>query len=347
MKKLVVMILVLAMMINTMACAGQTTETAVGAPDTQNEGEEEAEPEAASEEETKRIYFINSIRAMDYFVYIEAGAKRMAEKMGYEMVCVDANGDTTKQSDFISQAVVEGYDAILVGGDATLIPAVEEANAAGIPVLNYDSPIGAEAAGLVASDNMMMGKQAGEYAVELLKEKYDGEVKGRVIYINFPIASMQDRCAGFVEAFAEYPDVVLEEQVPQAQFVDECSILMENVLTANAEGTLDIVFGSNSGAALGAIAAAGSSGRTDVMMVGIDDEDGQLNALKDSESPYYMTVAQDPITIGELSIEAIGWIFAGEEVGNVTVDARVVTKDNVKEFVANEQQRKDDIAPYK
>lgn len=346
MKRIIAFILVLVTIVSFAGCSGKIEES--GKDMAEPQLEEETDVEIQNVEKTKKVYFINAIRALDYFVNIEASVKKECEDRGYEVTCVDCNADYNKASEYVSQAILEKYDAIMICGDGSLIPAALEAKEAGIPVVNYDAYIGGgDVAARVSSDNIKMGKMAGEYAIELLKEKYDGEVKGNVVYINFSISSMQERCEGFKAAFENYPDVILEEQIPKDQFVDACSVLMENVLTANPAGTIDVIYGSNSGAALGALAAAETANRKEVQVIGIDDEEGQINALKESDVPYYMTVSQDPIAIGRISIEAIEKIFAGEEVGNVTVDARIVTKDNVEEFIANEQKSKNEIAPYK
>ena len=45
-----------------------------------------------------------------------------------------------------------------------------------------------------------MGKTAGEYAADMLKEKY-GEVKGNVIVLSYPaLETMNQRNEGFIEA---------------------------------------------------------------------------------------------------------------------------------------------------
>ena len=182
-------------------------------------------------EETKKIMFVNPIRSLDYFVNIEASVLKEAADRGYSVTCVDANGDQMTAADYVSQAVVSDFDAVMICGDETLITAANEAADAGIAVINFDAWIGGgKLDARVSSDNEAMGRQMGEYAVEMLKEKYDGEVKGNVIYLNFSISSMLDRCAGFVSAFEGYPDVKLIEVIPKDQFIDESYITMENTL---------------------------------------------------------------------------------------------------------------------
>ena len=303
----------------------------------------------AMAEEPKRVMFINGIRSLDFFVNIEAAFLKEAETYGWEVTCVDCQGQNTMTADYISQGVAAQYDAIMASGDETIIPAVEEAVEAGIVVVNYDAWCGSDkVTARVSSDNVAMGRQMGDYAVELLKEKYNGEVKGTVIYMNFSISSMLDRCAGFVSAFEGYEDVELIEVIPKDQFLDESYITIENTLTAMPEGTIDVIYGSNSGTALGALAAAETANRTDFVIVGIDDEAGQISALQNQDSVYVATLAQDPIAIGRISAETLAKIFASEDVNEiVSVDARLVTKSNVEEFVANEAIAKAEIEAYK
>ena len=362
MKKIMILVMACVMLVGFTACSAPATEAPVEAAPAEIADEPAAETtEAAALEEpsedagapsgddAKRIFFVNPIKALDFFVYIEASVKKTAEEYGYTVDSVDANNDYAAASDYISQAIVNGYDMIMLCGDKSLIPAADEAYAAGVPVINFDAYIGADnLAARVASDNYGMGVQAGEYALELLKEANGGEATGKIISINFPqIETMKDRCAGFASVFEGIEGVEIQEEIPKDQFIDECQKHMDNVLTANPQGTVDLIYGSNSGAALGALAAVEAGNRSEIIVMGIDDEEGQLNALKDPDSPYYASVAQDPVEIGKLCVEAASKVFNGEEVGVVGVGSNLVTKENVEEFIANEDGKKKALESYK
>lgn len=261
----------------------------------------------------------------------------------------DAALDVNKEADLMSQAVLQKYDAIIVGPVDTeaLVPSIKEANEAGIPVINYDSFVeGADVYARVGSGNKEMGALAGEYAAEMLKEK-NGEVKGNVIVLSYPaLETMNQRNAGFIEVMKEYPDVVIKEET-----VEECTAeggqkLTDNLLIANPEGSLDIIYGSNAGVALGALASVSSADRKDVALVGIDNEEGQLNALKDG-SFYKATIAQDSYSIGEKAMEAALAAIEGEKTGDVVVPGILVTAENVEEYLADDQAKKDELESYK
>ena len=278
-----------------------------------------------AEESAKKVAYISAANQFDFFVYV------------------------SKEADLMSQAILQKYDAIIVGPVDTqaLIPSIKEANDAGIPVINYDSFIeGAEVYARVGSGNKEMGKTAGEYAADMLKEKY-GQVTGNVIVLSYPaLETMNQRNEGFIEALKEYPDVTIKEET-----VEECTAeggqkLTDNLLIANPEGTLDIIYGSNAGVALGALASVSSAGREDIALVGIDNEEGQLNALKDGRY-YKATVAQDSYSIGEEAMNAALSAIEGKKTGDVVVPGILVTADNVEDYLTDDQAKKDELEEYK
>lgn len=299
-------------------------------------------------EEGKKIMFINVMRSLEYFQNIEAEVKKTAEEKGYTVESLDVNCDYELTAEYITQAVQQQYDAVMICGDESLISSAEEAMDAGLAVVNYDAWIGSDnLSACVASDNKAMGMQMGEYAVELLKEKY-GEVKGTVLYMNYTYSTIADRAEGFVSAFKDYPDVKLVEVIPtDPDSIDESATSAENTLTAYPENTIDIFFGPNSGTALGILSATESAKRTDVKVLGIDDEEGQISALQDADSEYYATIAQDPFAIGKSCVDCLEEIFAGKKGMKISVDSVLVTKENVAEYIANREEILKELKDWK
>lgn len=100
------------------------------------------------------------------------------------------------------------------------------------------------------------------------------------------------------------------------------------------------------GVALGALASVSSAGREDIALVGIDNEEGQLNALKDGRY-YKATVAQDSYSIGEEAMNAALSAIDGKKTGDVVVPGILVTADNVEEYLTDDQAKKDELEEYK
>lgn len=113
-----------------------------------------------AEESAKKVAYISAANQFDFFVYIGAEIKKVGEENGVQVDMFDAALDVSKEADLMSQAILQKYDAIIVGPVDTqaLIPSIKEANEAGIPVINYDSFIeGAEVYARVGSGNKDMG----------------------------------------------------------------------------------------------------------------------------------------------------------------------------------------------
>lgn len=126
MKKVTALFLSLAMV---MGMAGCSMEKETKEPETGTTKKEEGE---------KRIAFISPANQFDFFVYIGAEIKKIGEEKGVQVDMFDAALDVNKEADLMSQAVLQKYDAIIVGPVDTeaLVPSIKEANEAGIPVIN-------------------------------------------------------------------------------------------------------------------------------------------------------------------------------------------------------------------
>ncbi|MFR1008658.1 MAG: substrate-binding domain-containing protein [Ruminococcus sp.] len=92
-----------------------------------------------AEESAKKVAYISAANQFDFFVYIGAEIKKVGEENGVQVDMFDAALDVSKEADLMSQAILQKYDAIIVGPVDTqaLIPSIKEANEAGIPVINY------------------------------------------------------------------------------------------------------------------------------------------------------------------------------------------------------------------
>ncbi len=109
------------------------------------------------------------------------GAKEAARRAGFDLVVTSGEGDVTKQIQAMENLINEGVSAISINfiDAAAFGPTMAKAAAAKIPVICLHSKIEGCAATL-GFDERYTGKIVGEYAVELLKKRYNGEVKGEV-----------------------------------------------------------------------------------------------------------------------------------------------------------------------
>lgn len=342
-KRIVILFLVAAMMFTMVACGNDDSKPA---EDANTENSEETTNEENSD---KKIAFVSPANQFDFFVYIGAKVKQIGEEKGIQVDCFDANLDVAKQSDQMTQIILQKYDAIIVGpvDTSAIEPSIAEANEAGIPVINYDAFIeNGDFYARVGSDNKEMGASAAKYAVELLKEKY-GEEKGEVFVLDYPqLSTMHKRTSGFVEELAQYPNInIIQENVEQCT-AEAGQKLTDDLLIANQKGSIDIMFGSNAGVVLGALSAITSANRNEIALLGIDNEEGQLTALQDGKI-YKATIAQDPVAIGQAAMNAAIEAINGEKVGDIAVPEILVTTENVDEYLDNQVKIQKELEPYK
>ncbi len=187
----------------------------------------------------------------------------------------------------------------------SIIPVIQEANAAGIPVFTVDIPCnepGVKIVTQVATDNFSGGKEAGVAMIEAL-----GEAGGEVAVLHFKQAeSCQLRVKGFREVIDAHNaagrgkiEIVAELESGGAKDVGFKAA--EDALQANPN--LRGIFAINDPAALGARAALEKAGKTSVFIVGFDGQPEGRQAIKDGK--IYADPIQFPDKMGAQIVDAI------------------------------------------
>ncbi|MBM4467634.1 MAG: D-ribose ABC transporter substrate-binding protein, partial [Chloroflexi bacterium] len=206
-----------------------------------------------------------------------------------------------------------------------VVPSIEKANVAGIPVFTVDrATAGGTIVSHIASDNVAGGKMAGEELARLLGGK------GKVVELEgiTGTSSARERGQGFNEVIKGYPGI--EVVARQTADYDRAKGLMvfENILAA--QPNIAGVFAHNDQMILGAIEAAEAAGRTkEIVFVGFDAIDDAVAAVKAGK--LAATIAQQPAEMGRLSVEFAAKYLRGETVDKyVPVPLSLVTPETVK-----------------
>ena len=229
------------------------------------------------------------------------------KKRGYETIVVSGDKDVAKQGNQIKDFIVKKVSAIVLSpcDSKSIIPVIQEANAAGIPVFTVDIPCnepGVKIVTQIATDNYGGGKEAGRAMIEAL-----GEAGGKVAVLHFKQAeSCQLRVKGFREVIDAHNasgkakiDIVTELESGGAKDVGYKAA--EDALQAHAD--LRGIFAINDPAALGARAALEKAGKTQVLIVGFDGQPEGKQAIKDGK--IYADPIQFPDQMGVQIVDAI------------------------------------------
>lgn len=99
--------------------------------------------------ESYRIAIMPKAINIGYFAAWDEGAQKACEELGADCVYLGPNEATgPAQVQFINQVIQEGYDALVISAadQNAIVPALQEAQAAGITIVTSDADVAAEAA---------------------------------------------------------------------------------------------------------------------------------------------------------------------------------------------------------
>lgn len=242
-----------------------------------------------------------------FFVSMKDGIDQLAKENDTTVKFVDAQDDSAKQSNDIDDLIQQKVDILLINpvDSSAIVPAVEAANKANIPVIAIDRS--SEAGTLlttVASNNQEGGRMAAEYILEKIGEQ------GRVVVLEgVPGASAtRERGKGFDDFAKEYL-MVLDQQTANFNRAEGLTV-MENMLQANKD--IQAVFAQNDEMALGAIEALGSN--TEMIVVGFDGTEDGIKSIQ--EGRMSATIAQKPEEMGKLALQAALDYFEGKTISS-------------------------------
>lgn len=264
-----------------------------------------------------------------FFNQMNEGAQQAADAAGAELVIFNANNDSAAQNSAIETYVTEGVDGLIVVAiDVNgVMPAVEQADAAGIPVVAVDAilPEGGPQKAQVGVDNAQAGADMAAY-VNKFASGMDGAMQlGVVGALNSAIQNV--RKDGFVDAL-EKVEVIATVDGQNVQ--DIALSAAENLMTANPG--MNAIYATGEPALVGAIAAVESQGRQkDVTVFGWDLT---AQAIDGIDAGYVEAVVQQsPAGMGAAAVDALVALTSGGAVDmQVDVPIAIVTEDNVDEY---------------
>ncbi len=254
------------------------------------------------QEESNTIVFIPKSTSATFYLFLLQGAKDKAEELGYEIQYAgpSTEADINAQVDFVRNVAARKPAGILLAALDTeaLIPPVQEAIDAGVPVVMVDSGIDSRAPyGNFVTDQYAGGYMAGEEMARILGEE------GLVANLGIQAGSISaQRSVGFADAIAEYPDMeVLETQWTNADAATSLNIASD-ILTGNPD--IKGFFSAAAPIAIGIAQAVKGKGMEDqVDIITFDPspetlplfEDGTIDAI----------IAQDPYQMGYRGVEVV------------------------------------------
>ena len=239
----------------------------------------------------------------------------------------DAETNITAQIGEVEANVAKKVAAIVIAvtGEDQVLPSLQKAVDAGIPVILIDSNKDfAPKKAFVGTDNAAGGKAAGDYIATTVGAKAGDTVLIIRGQAGDAVHNLRQQGAEDVLKAAGVTVIVQPADSDRAKG----QAVMENVLQANPN--LKAVFATNDEMALGALQAAKQAGKT-IPIIGFDANPDALTSV--GEGGLAGSVAQFPKAIGKMGVETAVKVLAGETVeANVNTGVELVTKENLSKF---------------
>lgn len=267
-----------------------------------------------------------------FFVTLAKGAEEKAKELGGDKVKVtidSADDDLGKQTNQIDNFIAAKVDLILLNPvhPEGIMPAVLRAKEAGIPVIAVDAAAEGVNA-MITSNNVQAGEKACQFIVDRLKGK--GDV---VIIDGPPVTAVTDRIKGCKAVFAKNPGIKILSDNQNGRGSREGGLeTMSNLLTAFPK--IDAVFAINDPTATGADLAARQAKRTELFITGVDGAPVAVEALKDKDSLFLATAAQNPLRMAKEGVEIGYQIKQGKtpKEATILIPVELITRDNVAQY---------------
>jgi ABC-type sugar transport system substrate-binding protein len=247
------------------------------------------------------------------------------------VIFLDAAQNSAKQIDDVKRLLKRGIDLLIISPNEAkpLTSIVREAYLT-IPVIVLDREIeGDDYTLFIGADNRLIGKQAGEFALQLLGEKGGNIVEIQGLQDSTPAA---DRSIGFHEAITGKPGIRIIDQVRADWLRDKAEDRMKEAF--GRLPAVDLIYAHNDPMALGAYLAAKEMGRTDIQFVGIDGLPGLdggiqlVNGGKLQATFIYPTGGKEAIQYALKILDG-----NGDFPKRISLGTTRITADNVAEFM--------------
>ncbi len=291
--------------------------------------------------EGEKIYFIVKATESDFWQIVIDGGRTAGEELKVDFISQAAptEADVAKQVAILETAIADQPAAIVLAPtvEDALVPGIEKAIAAGIPVILIDSAASTDQhTAFLASDNTAIGTMAADNLAEALKAR-TGEAKGKVAGITFMsgVGSLEKRKKGFMEQIKNYPDIeVVDFQDAQGKQGQTLAIV-QNLMTTYPD--LAGIYANNQYTGDETIRALDMAQKEGMATVVVDAGPLEVEGLKTGLTDYM--IVQQPWKMGYMGVEFALKAVKGEslekfiDTGVVAITPAMMESGDAEEYL--------------
>ncbi|HEX7712690.1 MAG TPA: sugar ABC transporter substrate-binding protein [Bacillota bacterium] len=256
-----------------------------------------------------------------------------AAKYGLKLLLRDGQGDPNTQVAVVRQFIAEKVDMILiVPGDAqAVVPVIQQANAAKIPVISVNNQAGAGAkiVTFVGADDYYFGKQQAKLLTKAIGNS------GQVGYIMGQLGTSAQtlRKKGFTDFLKDYPNIKVVSEISDNWDSAKALAAAQDMLSRYAKGSIDAIV-CQGPEAVAAAKFTHDSGRDEVRWILGDYPQDVREAIQNGN--VYGTVDQDPYPQAVEGMHMSLLYLTGKKsqipTPNYFLELPLITKDNVSKY---------------
>ncbi|MCY9871181.1 substrate-binding domain-containing protein [Vibrio barjaei] len=285
-----------------------------------------ADTQSTFEGKEMRIAHVRYLSQGDFPELYLKGVKRQSEALGFKLDVYDARQDASLQRNQLEQAIMKGYDGIVLqhGFTDSIKDLADLAVQNGIKVVAFDVNAENSMIPQINQDDHLIARMSLEQAV-----KDNGEA-WKAAYVYVPgIPPLDRRDEVFAEFKQKYPNIeeiarfgTMNNPIPN-QVADQAAA----VFRANPD--ISVAFSPYDEFAKGIKIAVDEAGLAkNVKIYSADISNSDIQAMREPNSAWVATVATNPSIMGEVSVRALAMLMKGDKVASqVTVPPVLITQE--------------------
>lgn len=316
-----------------------------------------------------KIYYMVPTLLDEFQTESVKALEKFLKDVGYEAVTLNADNKTDIQQSQMNDVInLKPAAIVLAAVDFNaLVPSMEKARAAGIPVMIFDRQITSSPSDFTSvAGTVEIGYVAAGEIQRLLKEK-NGDVKGKVLQVLGDPADPYtlDIQKGFEEKMKEFSGVQIISLPAMQWEASNAGTIVADQLVANPD--IDLIFVHAAHLAVAAVASLEAKGKKpgDVMLVSSNGAPVGLDLIRkgwenvEVEQPLYAQAAaiamfadkvvnKQEMKPGTYKVLGLDSTLTIEKWGpNLKIPGAAITKDNIDEprFWGNMKAPSDPIKP--
>ena len=260
-----------------------------------------------------RIAVIRNLNNDDSTTQFMTGAVQEGHKLGFEVDTFFSNGDNARFQQLVDEAISKKYDGIILSlGRAPYASGlVKRIAAAGIKLSLFETPVDRPVSGVTFTSQD--DKSLAQASLGQLISDFNGKANIVKLWVSgYP--PMERRQVIYEKLLEKNPGIKelasAGSVTPDVQGDTEKEI--NAILAKYPKGKIDAIWSAWDAFGRGAYKALRENQRTEIKLYSIDVSNRDLQLMRETDSPWVMTVAVDQRTIGAVNMRLVANKIGGE-----------------------------------